>query len=255
MTDHIKALIAAAHKACVDYASRPGPVIPSMELLGQAIAAAEARPEPQPDPALRDWPEDFGRENGNYTVLCSICKQRFIGYKRRVACKVCATERPIDTMSMEAMMNQGEARPEPKPDDACDFYEQLPKGPTHGRFSASDRAELGDLKRKAFEAARPEPAAEHGDEMKELRDKLVAAHTAGNMELALELQTQWMARLRAQRTRPYADTFSSQVDTARKKFISMADKCASHDFAARDAAHAGLWLCDALDTLAHEVRR
>lgn len=53
-----------------------------------------------------------------------------------------------------------ESRPEPKPDDACDFYEQLPKGPTHGRFSASDRAELDSLKRKAFEAARPEPAAE-----------------------------------------------------------------------------------------------
>lgn len=58
-----------------------------------------------------------------------------------------------------------ESRPEPKPDDACDFYEQLPKGPTHGRFSASDRAELDSLKRKAFEAARPEQAAEPSDGM------------------------------------------------------------------------------------------
>ena len=52
----------------------------------------EARPEPKPDSAARDWPEDFADENGNYSVLCSICQQWFLGYKRRVACKVCATK-------------------------------------------------------------------------------------------------------------------------------------------------------------------
>jgi len=64
----------------------------------------EARPEPAPDSAARDWPEDFADENGNYSVLWSICQQWFLGYKRRVACKVCATK---------------EARPDPKPVRHC----------------------------------------------------------------------------------------------------------------------------------------
>jgi len=37
--------------------------------------------------------------------------------------------------------------------------EQLPKGPTHGRFTDDERAELDDLKRKAFEAAKPQGGA------------------------------------------------------------------------------------------------
>lgn len=37
---------------------------------------------------------------------------------------------------------------------AGDFAEQLPKGPAHGRFTADERAEIDDLKRKAFEAAK-----------------------------------------------------------------------------------------------------
>ena len=71
-------------------------------------------------------------------------------------------EHPGDRASWERLRSAiaaakaaAEARPDTKPDDACDFYGQLPKGPTHGRFSASDRAELDSLKRKAFESARP----------------------------------------------------------------------------------------------------
>lgn len=37
---------------------------------------------------------------------------------------------------------------------AGDFAEQLPKGPAHGRFTDAERAELDDLKRKAFEHAK-----------------------------------------------------------------------------------------------------
>lgn len=37
----------------------------------------------------------------------------------------------------------------------CSFFDQLPKGPALGRFSASERAELDDLKRKAFKAGEP----------------------------------------------------------------------------------------------------
>lgn len=37
---------------------------------------------------------------------------------------------------------------------AGDFAEQLPKGPTHGRFTDAERQEVDDLKKKAFEAAK-----------------------------------------------------------------------------------------------------
>jgi len=37
----------------------------------------------------RDWIEDFKYENGNYHNTCCHCKERFMGYKRRVICKVC----------------------------------------------------------------------------------------------------------------------------------------------------------------------
>jgi hypothetical protein len=105
VSEAIKALIAAAeafaesHQGCTcwsrdDYAE----LALFRDAIAAAKAAAEARPEPKPDSAARDWPEDFADENGNYSVLCSICQQWFLGYKRRVACKVCATK---------------EARPEP----------------------------------------------------------------------------------------------------------------------------------------------
>lgn len=41
----------------------------------------------------RNWPEDFSHENGMYENLCCLCKRSFLGHKRRVVCKSCATER------------------------------------------------------------------------------------------------------------------------------------------------------------------
>lgn len=38
----------------------------------------------------RDYPEDSQHENGNYFCVCLTCHQQFIGYKRRVTCKLCA---------------------------------------------------------------------------------------------------------------------------------------------------------------------
>lgn len=38
-----------------------------------------------------DWPEDFSHENGNYQNKCCHCGVIFVGHKRRVVCKVCAT--------------------------------------------------------------------------------------------------------------------------------------------------------------------
>lgn len=37
-----------------------------------------------------NWPEDFSGENGNYQRRCSTCGNLFLGYKRRLTCKVCA---------------------------------------------------------------------------------------------------------------------------------------------------------------------
>lgn len=39
----------------------------------------------------KDWPEDFPHENGMYYCRCVHCKDRFIGYKRRVVCRKCDT--------------------------------------------------------------------------------------------------------------------------------------------------------------------
>lgn len=38
----------------------------------------------------KNWTEDYDKENGNYTCACSICKELFYGYKRRVVCRECS---------------------------------------------------------------------------------------------------------------------------------------------------------------------
>jgi hypothetical protein len=40
----------------------------------------------------RDWCEDFTHENGNYNCKCSCCGLIFVGHKRRVVCRKCATQ-------------------------------------------------------------------------------------------------------------------------------------------------------------------
>lgn len=37
----------------------------------------------------RSWPEDAIFENGNYFCQCVYCSCMFVGYKRRIACKLC----------------------------------------------------------------------------------------------------------------------------------------------------------------------
>lgn len=41
--------------------------------------------------STRDWPEDFSHENGRYQNVCIDCGEIFIGHKRRVTCKKCAS--------------------------------------------------------------------------------------------------------------------------------------------------------------------
>ncbi len=43
------------------------------------------------DPVARDWTEDAGHENGCYLCTCCSCGHSFVGHKRRVTCKLCAT--------------------------------------------------------------------------------------------------------------------------------------------------------------------
>jgi hypothetical protein len=38
----------------------------------------------------RNWPEDYYHENGEYYCRCHVCNNMFIGYKRRVVCKICS---------------------------------------------------------------------------------------------------------------------------------------------------------------------
>lgn len=37
-----------------------------------------------------EFPEDRGRENGEYFCECFVCKKTFIGHKRRSFCKACS---------------------------------------------------------------------------------------------------------------------------------------------------------------------
>lgn len=46
----------------------------------------------------QSYQEDYAHENGNYLNTCILCKEHFLGHKRRVCCKVC-TERPIEDAS------------------------------------------------------------------------------------------------------------------------------------------------------------
>jgi hypothetical protein len=38
----------------------------------------------------RCWPEDYGHENGRYMNQCIVCKELFVGHKRRGVCKECS---------------------------------------------------------------------------------------------------------------------------------------------------------------------
>jgi len=40
----------------------------------------------------RNWTEDYERENGKYTCFCRTCNNTFLGYKRRLICKVCSNK-------------------------------------------------------------------------------------------------------------------------------------------------------------------
>jgi len=46
----------------------------------------------------KNWKEDYEHENGNYMCHCRLCKQSFLGHKRRVMCKECTERQVIGTL-------------------------------------------------------------------------------------------------------------------------------------------------------------
>lgn len=73
------------------------------EYATQALRAALDQPALAQQPAVppgykllknsthaeRSWPEDASHENGSYHCTCVNCGREFVGYKRRVVCRVC----------------------------------------------------------------------------------------------------------------------------------------------------------------------
>lgn len=41
---------------------------------------------------VRNWREDYNKENGNYENTCGCCEQKFIGNKHRRCCKLCGED-------------------------------------------------------------------------------------------------------------------------------------------------------------------
>lgn len=70
--------------------------------LASAINAALSQ---QAAPGVAgDWPEDFSHENGQYQCMCCHCGNMFIGHKRRVTCKACASQpHPTGDTQQEAV--------------------------------------------------------------------------------------------------------------------------------------------------------
>jgi formylmethanofuran dehydrogenase subunit E len=59
-----------------------------------ATSSAHTCPQGWTHRSPRDWVEDFPHENGNYSYYsckCHVCGQFFLGHKRRIGCKLCAT--------------------------------------------------------------------------------------------------------------------------------------------------------------------
>ncbi len=73
-----------------------------MESTGDpSMTGVEIKPVARLDPAGQsivdyagNWPEDYKYENGNYENRCCHCHNHFLGYKRRVSCKLCTVTTP-----------------------------------------------------------------------------------------------------------------------------------------------------------------
>lgn len=53
-----------------------------------------------------NWTEDFPEENGNYQNSCAMCGEMFLGHKRRVVCRICATLDAGDLPSLRNLLRE-----------------------------------------------------------------------------------------------------------------------------------------------------
>jgi len=60
--------------------------------FGLAACEIRAAAAALPDEPSGDWKDDASHENGNYQCQCVECGKFFLGHKRRVMCKLCATK-------------------------------------------------------------------------------------------------------------------------------------------------------------------
>jgi hypothetical protein len=78
--DH-RTLIEAADAIAASQSPAPAPEVPAgYKLLKDTT------------PSEREWVEDADHENGRYFNTCCECGRSFVGHKRRVVCKHCATQ-------------------------------------------------------------------------------------------------------------------------------------------------------------------
>lgn len=74
----------------------------------EPVAKVEERQPWSLEVSPRDWTEDFSHENGNYNCVCTTCKKTFVGHKRRMTCKVCATPSPAPSVDMDQPATLGD---------------------------------------------------------------------------------------------------------------------------------------------------
>lgn len=79
------------------------------EYIGKVLMADGTWQSVNPPTISRDWEEDFNHENGNYQCICNSCEEYFIGHKRRVTCKICASEfvsQPVNKDQQKAAIQE-----------------------------------------------------------------------------------------------------------------------------------------------------
>lgn len=117
-------------------------------------------------PTPRDWPEDATTDpdNGAYLCQCLSCDNTFIGYKRRMCCKVCATEmRKVSDERAALVLKAGLS-----PDDWV-LMTQIEVTKMHG-FYAGQVLKLGEEKETRKELVK---------QVSDLLFQMQCAHTMG----------------------------------------------------------------------------
>lgn len=107
-------------------------------------------------PSPKDWTEDSNHENGNYLCVCTTCNSQFIGHKRRITCKECATARmTTPTTTPETVSDYAWC-------DMCGFNRRVPRVSDEQKppsVECPDCNEVGDFCFLQFDKELPEHIA------------------------------------------------------------------------------------------------